>query len=145
MLGGEVFGVLGRLSPEFAARRKWRQPVFVAEVALDRLLALEPRVGSYKRLPRYPSVVRDVSIVVPKTIPFVDIEAAVRSLGVANLAGVTLYDIFSGGQIPEDRHSVTLRAVFRSDERTLTDEEVAASHARIVAELVGRFGASLRA
>jgi phenylalanyl-tRNA synthetase beta chain len=143
-LGEEVIGVVGRLSPELSALRKWRQPVYVAELAFDRLLALEPRVGTYKRLPRYPSVVRDVSIVVPRAIPCAEIENAVRSLDVADLAGVALYDIFTGGQIPEASHSITLRAVFRSDERTLTDEEVTASHTRIVDELVRRFGAKLR-
>jgi phenylalanyl-tRNA synthetase beta chain len=144
-IGGEVVGILGRLDPELSMRRKWRQPLFVAELALDRLVSLDEHVGSYKRLPRYPSVVRDVSIVLSRSVPFADIEKAVRSLDVADLAGVALYDIFTGGQIPEDSHSVTLRAVFRSDVRTLTDEEVAASHAGIVEELVRRFGATLRA
>ncbi len=141
---GQVLGVFGRLSPELAARRKFKQPVFVAEIALDRLLELEPAPVVYRRLPRYPSVVRDLSIVVPREVGIAELESAVRGLGVANLVDVSLYDIFTGGQLPEGHHSVTLRATFRDDERTLTDEEVGASHTKIVDELARRFGATLR-
>lgn len=141
---GDVLGVLGRVGPELAARRKFKQPVFIAELALDRLLQIEPAPVAYRRLPRFPSVVRDVSIVVPRAIALGDILTAVRSLGVTHLVDVWLYDIFAGGQLAEDQHSVTLRATFRSSERTLTDAEVAASHALIVDELGRRFGATLR-
>lgn len=141
---GQVLGVFGRISPEFAARRKFKQPVFVAEIAFDRLLELEPAPVAYRRLPRFPSVVRDLSVVVSREVGVAELESAVRALEAANLVDVTLYDIFTGGQLPEGHHSVTLRATFRSDDRTLTDDEVAAAHARIVDELVGKFGATLR-
>jgi phenylalanyl-tRNA synthetase beta chain len=132
------------LGPELAERHKFRQPVFVAEVALDRLLALEPTPIAYKRLPRFPSVVRDVSLVVPRAVSYAEVESTVRLLGIPDFAGVALHDIFVGGQIPKDHQSMTLRVTFRGDERTLTDDEVAASHARIVDELTRRFGATLR-
>lgn len=141
---GQVVGVFGRLDPDLAARRKFKQPVFLAEIALDRLLALEPAPVAYRRLPRYPSVVRDLSVMVPRSTSVAELESAVRDLGVANLVDVALYDIFSGGNLPEGQHSVTLRTTFRDEERTLTDDEVGASHAKIVEELGRRFGASLR-
>ena len=144
MHDGCVLGILGRLHPELASRRKFKTPVYVAELMLDRLLELEPAPVAYRRLPRYPTVVRDFSIVVPKTVAYTALVAAVSDLGVAHLADLSLYDIFAGGQIPDDHHSVTLRATFRSDERTLTDDEVSASHGRIVDELARRFGAALR-
>lgn len=141
---GHVLGVCGRVSPDLAARRKFKSPVFVAELALDRLLEFEPEPVTYRRLPRFPSVGRDVSIVVPKAIDFSSIVSAVRALDIRDLSDIVLYDIFTGGKIPEDHHSMTLRTTFRSDERTLTDDEVSASHARIVEELARRFGAELR-
>jgi phenylalanyl-tRNA synthetase beta chain len=141
---GQVLGVFGRLSPELAARRKFKQPVFVAEIALDRLLELEPAPVSYRRLPRFPSVVRDLSIVVPRSVGLAEVQSAVGGLGIAELVDVALYDIFSGGQLPEGHHSVTLRATFRGDDRTLTDDEVAGWHERVVDELARRFGAELR-
>jgi phenylalanyl-tRNA synthetase beta chain len=141
---GEVLGVFGRVSPQFANWRKYRQPVFVAEIALDRLLAVESAAAVYKRLPKYPSVVRDVSIIVSRSVSYADVESTIRSLDVADLTAVMLYDVFTGEQIPKDQHSMTIRATFRSDDRTLTDEEVNAAHQRIVDELTQRFGATLR-
>ncbi len=143
-IDGKVCGVLGRLSPGFAARRKFKQPVFVAEIALDLLLDLESAPASYRRLPRYPSVVRDVSVLVGRSVPVEHLVTSVQSLGISNLVDVTLYDIFSGERLPENHHSVTLRTLFRDEERTLTDDEVSASHARIIDELARRFGAVLR-
>lgn len=144
VVDGQMLGVLGRLSPELASRRKLKQPVYVAEIALDRLLEIEPLETTYTRLPRYPSVMRDISIVLPNHVSFAEVASAVRSLGVQNLAGVALYDVFTGGQISEGSRSLTLRVAFRSDERTLTDEEASAGHARIVEALSERFGAELR-
>ena len=109
-----------------------------------RLLEIEPAPVAYRRLPRFPSVVRDLSIVVPKSVPLEEMLMAVGSIGVPHLVDVWVYDIFAGGQLGDDQHSVTLRATFRSDERTLTDDEVARSHAAIVDELTRRFGGTLR-
>jgi phenylalanyl-tRNA synthetase beta chain len=141
---GQVLGAFGRIDPDLEGRRKLKQPVFVAEIELDRVLEIEGTPVAYRRLPRFPSVVRDVSVVVPRSVGYAEMESAVRALGLTDLVGLSLYDIFTGGQLPEGHHSVTLRATFRSDERTLTDEEVSASHARIVDELGRRFGATLR-
>lgn len=141
---GQVLGVFGRLNPDLGARRKHKQPVFIAELALDRLLDIEPELVSYRRLPRYPSVVRDISVVLARTIGYADIESTVRNLHIAELADLKLYDIFAGGQIPEDQHSITLRATFRCEDRTLTDEEVTHWHSAIVDELGRHFGAMLR-
>ncbi len=142
--GGHILGVCGRVSPDLATRRKFKSPVFVAELALDRMLGIEPAPVTYRRLPRFPSVGRDVSILVPKAVDFSAIVSAVRELEIPELSDVVLHDIFTGGTIPEDHHSMTLRATFRSEERTLTDDEVSTSHGRIVDELARRFGATLR-
>lgn len=144
VLDGQVLGVFGRVSPSLAAKRKFRSPLFLAELALDRMLEVEAAPVAYRRLPRFPAVGRDVSIVVPKSINFQAVVTAVNQLGIADLRGFVLYDIFTGGNLPEDHHSMTLRATFRSDERTLTDDEVSVSHGRIVDELATRFGADLR-
>lgn len=141
---GMVLGVFGRLSPVVEAGRKLKQPVFIAEIALDRLLEIGTSPVAYRRLPRYPSVVRDVSVLVSRSVAYAELIEAVRALDLDDLVDISLYDIFTGGKLPEGHHSVTLRATFRSDERTLTDEEVSTSHAKIVDELGHKFGATLR-
>jgi phenylalanyl-tRNA synthetase beta chain len=144
VLDGETVGVLGRLSPELAAHRKIKQPVYVAEIALDRLLEIEAPQTTYTRLPKYPSVVRDISIVLPNSAQYAEIERAIRDLDVPHLASVALYDVFRGGKIAADHRSVTIRLEFRSDSRTLTDDEASAGHAVVVDRLARMFGAELR-
>jgi len=143
-LGGAAVGTLGRLSEELAARYKFRQPVFVAEVNLTALLASGERPARYTPLTRFPSVVRDVSFVAPRAAAYGDMKRAILSLGIEECREVLLVDVYEGTGVPEGKRSITLRVEYRADERTLRDEEVDAMHARVVAALEGEFGAQLR-
>jgi phenylalanyl-tRNA synthetase beta chain len=144
-LGGGAFGTLGRLSEELAARYKFRQPVFVAEVNLTALLGSGERPARYSPLPRFPSVVRDVSFVAPRSAAYGEMRRAILSLGIEECREVLLVDVYEGAGVPEGKRSLTLRVEFRADDRTLRDEEIDAMHARVVATLEGEFGAQLRA
>ncbi|HEX3559876.1 MAG TPA: phenylalanine--tRNA ligase subunit beta [Pyrinomonadaceae bacterium] len=144
LFGGAEVGSLGRLSEELAAAYKFRQPVFVAEVNLSALLAAGERPIRYAPLPRFPSVVRDVSLVAPRRAAFGEMRRAILSLDIAECRGVSLVDVYEGANVPEGKRSLTLRVEYRADERTLRDEEVEAMHARVVAALEGEFGAQLR-
>jgi phenylalanyl-tRNA synthetase beta chain len=143
-LGGEDVGTLGRLSEELAAAYKFRQPVYVAEVNLGALLAAGERPVRYQPLPRFPSVVRDVSLVAPRRAAFGEMRRAVLSLGIEECRAVLLVDVYEGAGVPEGKRSITLRVEYRADDRTLRDEEVEAMHARVVAVLEQQFGAQLR-
>jgi phenylalanyl-tRNA synthetase beta chain len=143
-LGGREVGHAGRLSEELAARYKFRQPVYVAEVSLTALLATGERPARYTPLPRFPGVARDVSLVADRRVTFGELRRAVHALGLAECRGVALVDVYEGANMPEGKRSLTLRVEYRADDRTLRDEEVDATHARVVAALEGEFGAQLR-
>jgi phenylalanyl-tRNA synthetase beta chain len=142
--GGRVVGTLGRLSEEVAAEYKFRQPVYVAEVNLGALLEAEAPPARYAPLPRFPSVVRDISLVAGREASFGEMRRAVLALGIGECRAVRLVDVYEGANLPEGKRSVTLRVEYRADERTLRDEEVDALHARVVAALESGFGAQLR-
>jgi phenylalanyl-tRNA synthetase beta chain len=143
-LGGREIGNAGRLSEEVAARYKFRQPVYVAEVSLTALLATGERPARYTPLPRFPGVARDVSFVADRGVAFGELRRAILSLGIEECRGVALVDVYEGANVPEGKRSLTLRVEYRADDRTLRDEEVDAMHARAVAALEGEFGAQLR-
>ncbi len=143
-LGGSEIGHAGRLSEELAARYKFRQPVYVAEVSLTALLATGERPARYAPLPRFPGVARDVSLVAERRVAFGEMRRAVLALGIEECRGVALVDVYEGANMPEGKRSLTLRVEYRADDRTLRDEEVDAMHARVVAALEGEFGAQLR-
>ncbi|HEV7893418.1 MAG TPA: phenylalanine--tRNA ligase subunit beta [Pyrinomonadaceae bacterium] len=143
-LKGEAVGTIGRLSEEVASNYKFRQPVYVAEVSLTALLASVEELSRYAPLPRFPSVVRDVSLLTDRRAGYGDMRRAVLSLGLEECRGVALVDVYEGANLPEGKRSVTLRVEYRADDRTLRDEEVDEMHARVVAALEQEFGATLR-
>ena len=144
-LKGAAVGTLGRLSEDVASLYKFRQPVYVAEVSLTALLTSGEEPARYTPLPRFPSVVRDVSLLADRRAGFGEMRRAVLSLGMEECRSVALVDVYEGGNVPEGKRSVTLRVEYRADDRTLRDEEADEMHARVVAELEGEFGAQLRA
>lgn len=143
-LKGARVGTIGRLSEEVAALYKFRQPVYVAEVSLTALLTSVEELSRYTPLPRFPSVVRDVSLLADRRGAYGRMRRAVLSLGIDECRGVALVDVYEGANVPEGNRSVTLRVEYRADDRTLRDEEVDEMHARVVAALEEEFGATLR-
>ncbi|HEY0173055.1 MAG TPA: phenylalanine--tRNA ligase subunit beta [Pyrinomonadaceae bacterium] len=143
-LNGVEVGSIGRLSEELAARYKFRQPVYVAEVSLTALLGSGERPARYAPLPRYPGVARDISLVAERRVTYGELRGAALALGLEECRGVELVDVYEGANLPEGKRSLTLRVEYRADDRTLRDEEVDAMHARVVAALESGFGAQLR-
>ncbi|HYN84979.1 MAG TPA: phenylalanine--tRNA ligase subunit beta, partial [Pyrinomonadaceae bacterium] len=142
---GKHVGTLGLLGEETAAAYKFRQPVYVAEIDFASLVEAAEAPARYSPLARYPSVVRDVSLLAARSQAFAGMRRAVLALGLEELRGVTLVDAYEGASLPAGKRSLTLRAEYRADDRTLRDEEVDAMHARVVATLAEQFGAQLRA
>lgn len=141
---GTPLGTIGRLAEPVAASYKFRQPVYVMELDLSALLSGPAKVIQYSPLPRYPSVVRDISILVNREVALDQIFAAVSEQQVADCRSVKLVGTFEGGTIQASKRSVTLRLEYRSDERTLRDEEVEEYHSRLTAALLQTFAAEQR-
>jgi phenylalanyl-tRNA synthetase beta chain len=141
---GVEIGTIGRLAESIAAAYKFRQPVYVMELDLGSLLSGPARGIQYSPLPRYPSVMRDISLLLNRTVALDDILSTVRNQRVADCRNVMLVGTFAGANIPPDKRSVTLRLEYRSDERTLRDEEVEERHAQLTSSLLQTFAAEQR-
>jgi phenylalanyl-tRNA synthetase beta chain len=141
---GRAVGTIGRLDEEVASLYKFRQPVYVAEVDLSTLLEMKERPVIYKPLARYPSVVRDISLLISRRVTLAEMLACVREEGIEYCRDAQLVDVYEGANLPGGKRSVTLHIEYRADDRTLRDEEVEEMHARIVQALERRFGAQLR-
>ncbi|HEU4387444.1 MAG TPA: phenylalanine--tRNA ligase subunit beta [Blastocatellia bacterium] len=143
-LDGFDVATFGRIHPRIAAVYKFKQPVFLAEIDLERLLDLPGEEVRYSALPRLPSSSRDVSALVPEHVSWSDIENAINGLGLPEIVGVNVFDVYRGKGIPDGIRSLAFRVVYRSEGRTLTDDEISGMHERVRDLLVGRFGAQLR-
>lgn len=144
-IDGGLVGYLGRLSETISAGYKFRAPVFVAEVDLESVLTRNTTGVFYRPLPKYPSVIRDVSFLVGRDTTFDDIRENVIDQGFEICRNVGFVDIFEGKGVEEGKRSLTVRLEYRSDERTLVEDEVAAAHGRILETLGNTLGIVPRA
>ena len=134
-VGGRALGSLGLLAPGIAASAGLSptEDVYVAELDLDALTA--SRIAApltVKPLPRYPSIARDISIVVDEILPAESVRGTIRSAASETLVSVREFDRYQGKGVPEGRVSLSLRLTFRSLERTLTDAEVETAMKKIL-------------
>ena len=142
--GGEV-GILGELSPGVRQRLDLRGRVCLFELDVDQLMRLLPRVGlRYEPLPRFPAVYRHLAVVVDRSVPYADIRRTVLDSGGEIAEDVDLVDVYTGPQVGENERSLTVSIVFRSVERTLTDEEIGEVLDRVKTKLEAAFGAKFR-
>lgn len=141
---GEVVGYLGRLSDEIAGSYKFKQPVYIAEINLQTVLKYNSVTPIYSPLTKYPSVMRDVSFLVKRDMPFATIRDAIKSQNTPLCQSVVFVDIYEGKGMAEDERSITIRLEYRNDERTLVEDEVEAEHQQILSNLADRLGVNPR-
>jgi len=143
-IDGTRIGSIGRLAESVAAEYKFRQPVFVAELDLTSLLEHPAQPVLYSRLPRFPSIVRDVSLLVDRGTSVAELLSATRADAGKSVVDVMFVGTYEGEGIADDKRSVTLRLEYRAEDDTLRDEEVDAVHWPIVESLKKKFGAETR-
>jgi phenylalanyl-tRNA synthetase beta chain len=141
---GTLVGSLGRLSEQVSTRYKFRQPVFVAEIDLTALLEMKELPMLYSPLPRFPSIVRDVSLLLERKVSLSNLLQAIDEHNVRHLIGAELVGTYEGEGIPEDKRSITVRLEYRADDRTLRDDEVDGGHWPLVKALEKKFDAEIR-
>ncbi len=132
---GEVLARFGQLHHELAREYKLRQPIYLAEIGLECLLGLNLRARHFRAIPRYPAVERDLSLLVPESVVYRQIEEAVSAVKLAELQGFRAVDRFAGRSLPAGHYSLLLRMVLQSPDRTLTGEEADAASRQIMAAL----------
>ena len=135
VVNGQHVGVLGLLDPSVADRRDLPtgDEVYVAEINLDLLTAQAP-AGTLRAnaLPRFPWVVRDVSILVDDALSAGTVRDTIRAAAPGTLIDIREFDRYQGKGIPGGKVSLAFRLTFQSPERTLTDEEVQAGMQHII-------------
>ena len=135
IVNGKRVGVLGQLEPSLAERRDLPpgEEIYVAEIDLDAVTAVSPiDTRRAVSLPRYPFVVRDVSILVANTLSAETVRGTIRSAAPNTLVQVREFDRYEGKGIPDGKVSLSFRLTFQSPDRTLTDDEVSEAMATIV-------------
>lgn len=144
ILGNHVLGVIGEIHPDILENYGMKERVYIAELNFELLVLFSNLERKYTPLPKYPSVTRDIAIVVDEEIMAKDIEKIIRENGKNIVESIKLFDVYKGGQIEKDKKSVAYSITYRSHERTLTDEDVSKVHDKIVEKLKENLNAALR-
>lgn len=139
----EVVAVFGEINPLYAKKLEIDEGVAGGEVNLGYLLQNTRKMFG-KTLYRFPPVIRDLSLVVFEDVNVDELTKTLRESSPDIVSNIILYDVYRGPQIENGKMSLTFRIWFRSEERTLSNEEVSSVFQKMVEILREKFSASLR-
>ncbi len=146
MRGGKALGLLGELHPAVCGNYGIASAVCAAELDFDALFEARGREAAYAPLPRFPAVLRDLAVVCDESVTVGSlaecIRAAARGSGI--LEDAAFFDVYRGLPVPPGRKSVAFSLRFRSDEKSLSDEDIKPVMAAILSELEASLGAVIR-
>ena len=144
LLDGYELGTLGEIHMDVCENYDIKERVYIAQLDFDKIVELANFDKKYKTLPKYPSMIRDLAVIVDEDVLYGDIKKMALKHGEDLVENVEIFDIYRGDQIPEGKKSIAFSIVYRSYERTLTDNEVNKIQDSIIEDLENNLGAKLR-
>lgn len=144
LLGKKVLGSFGEVHPKVLANYNMDEASYVLEMDLLTLYDSAELERKYTEIPKYPSVTRDIAVLVDDAVLVQEMETIFRKQGGNLLESYALFDVYKGSQLPEGKKSVAYNLVYRNKDKTLTDKEVNKVHDKIVRTLEHVLGATLR-
>ncbi len=144
-VGKTHLGTLGELHPRAQKRLDAPAGVFLFQLEIDALMSLAKLVPQATALSKFPSVLRDLAVVVSTDVPAEQVRDVILDVGKPLVVDANVFDVFTGAQVGAGRKSLAFALEYRAADRTLTDAEVVEAHGKIVAEVSTRVGAALRA
>jgi phenylalanyl-tRNA synthetase beta chain len=142
---GRYAGQAVEVSQSILAEFDIDQPVYYAELELAVLEDTKPERQMYHSVPKYPSVSRDLAILVGKEVRARQIQDAVLSANSDHLREIRIVDVFSHESLGPDKKSVAFSMTFQAPDHTLTEEEISGAMKAIVDSVRTAIGAELRA
>ena len=143
-LNGEKILELGRVNSRLASKFDIKQPVFFADFYWDTVLKYAGRQVQFKEIAKYPSVERDLAMVVPKSMKYKEISERIDKLRLNKLKGIKLFDVFESEKLGKDKKSLAVNFTFLDEEKTLTDKEIDSWMTKIMTTLEKELNAEIR-
>lgn len=141
---GNSIGYFGQIHPRVMANFELSQPVFMMELDVDFLAQNWNRDITFKFLPKFPAVQRDLALVLPLEITPQAVIEQIKKLGGALLEQVELFDVYQGEQVPAGCRSLAFSLSYRAQDRTLNEQEVINVQAELLNKLNAQYGAVMR-
>ena len=142
--GGEYLGRFGQVHPLVAKNYGVSEELYAAELDFPAMFAHRTTELYYAPLPRYPAVMRDISLVCDDAVTAGELEKCIRRAGGEYLESVEVFDVYKGANIPESKKSVSFALALRAGDQTLTDDHADEAVAAILDALAREYGAVIR-
>ncbi len=144
LVDGKSIGVIGEIHPDVLENYDMKVRCLVGELDFKSILESSKLDRKYIQLPKYPSMVRDIALLIDENVEVREIEKVILANGKNLVEKVSLFDVYTGDQVEDGKKSVAYSITYRSSEKTLTDEEVVKVHSKILEELSESLSAILR-
>ena len=118
-VNNDTIGIIGKLNPKFE-----KDSVYVLEINLDKLLAKKTGKMKYKEISKFPTVKKDLSIIVDNKITANEISAQIKKVAGSLFLSSEVFDVYSGKGIEEGKKSLAFALTFGANDRTLTNQEI---------------------
>ncbi len=141
----EPVAIIGEVSKTTMDKFDCKQPVFVADINWDRLMQLNKNNRiSFKEIPKFPSVHRDLAIIVDKSIAYQQIEKTSFAVKLGKLKNVSLFDVFESEKLGANKKSMAVSFTFLDEEKTMTDIEIDAMMTKLIGAYQKELNAEIR-
>ncbi len=142
MLGKTRIGVIGEVHPQVLANFDIAEKAYLFELDVERLFSVASKPLVYKAASKYPSVTRDIALLVDADVTYDNIQTALKKFSI--VTEFRLFDLYKGKQVPAGKKSMGFRLTYQAADRTLKDDEVDGIQKQILALLSKEFGVTLR-
>jgi phenylalanyl-tRNA synthetase beta chain len=144
-IGNELIGEVGVVSKHILDKFSIKQPVLFADILWNKIMDFSKKIIiEYAEINKFPSVNRDISIVVNKTISYAKIENTCKNLGISRLTNIKLFDVFESEKLGTNKKALALNLTFSDKEKTLTDKEIESMMNKIIVSFETELGAEIR-
>ena len=143
-VGETILGTLGKIDTKVLKAFGIKQDVFFFDLDFDMIIGLEPELKSFRQLPKFPSVDRDIALVVSEAVAAGKLLSAIESAREALVESVEIFDVYRGDSVGSGNKSVAISLTYRSKEQTLDDNTVNKVHQRLIKMLEKDFQGKLR-
>ncbi len=138
-VNNDIVGMVGRVSPAIC-----KEEVYVMEINLDKLLEKQVGKMKYKEISKFPTVKKDIAILIDEKVSAMDIQKVIKNGGGKLLQNSKVFDLYTGKGIPEGKKSIAFSIELGDNTKTLTDEIINETMNKITENLKSKFGAELR-
>ena len=143
--GGKVLCEMGIVSRKIQKLFDINNPVYYAELNWDALMKATKKSNVlFTELSKFPSVSRDLALLIDKTVTFSQVEQIARQTEKKLLKSVELFDVYEGKNLPEGKKSYAVNFILQDEQKTLNDKQIEAIMSKLIAQLKNQLGAELR-